>query len=118
MKSIFDMDEKLAAVLAYAFIFFSGMVVLVMERHNKFVRFHAMQSTFWFLFLMIIAWVLGVIANFPIIGFILGLIIAPVQYVLGFVAFASWVVLMYKAWQGETFKLPVIGDVVWAQINK
>jgi len=118
MKSIFGLDEKLAAALSYVFVFFSGIAVLIMERENKFVRFHALQSTLWFLALMIVGWILTFIANFPLIGWILGFIISPIQFILGLVAFGSWVFLMYKAYQGETFKLPIVGDVAWAQINK
>lgn len=118
MKSIFGLDEKLAAVISYVFIFFSGIAVLIMERENKFVRFHALQSTLWFLTIMIVIWVLRFIATFPFIGWILGIVIIPVVTVLGLIAFGSWVFLMYKAHQGEMFKLPIVGDVAWAQINK
>ena len=118
MKSIFGLDEKLAAVLSYAFIFFSGIAVLIMERENKFVRFHALQSTLWFLAIMIVTWVLRFIADIRFIGWILGIVINPVLFIIGLIAFGSWVFLMYKAYQGEMFKLPIVGDVAWAQINK
>jgi len=118
MKSIFGLDENLAAALSYVFAFFSGIAVLIMERENKFVRFHALQSTLWFLFLMIINWVLKFITDVRFIGRVLGIVINPALAVIGVVAFISWVFLMYKAFKGETYKLPIIGDVVWAQINK
>ena len=118
MKSIFGLDEKLAAALSYVFVFFSGIAVLIMERENKFVRFHALQSTLWFLALMIVNWVLVLIRGLPLIGWILSFIIIPVQAVLWFVFFVSLVFLVYKAYKGETFKLPIVGDVAWAQINK
>ena len=118
MKSIFGLDENLAAALSYVGLFFSGIAVLIMERENKFVRFHALQSTLWFLFLAILSWVLNLIASFPVIGWLLGILINPILWVLGLVTFASWVFLMYKAYKGESFKLPIIGDIVWAQINK
>ena len=118
MKSIFGLDENLAAALSYIFGFFSGIAVLIMERENKFVRFHALQSTLWFLFLAIATWVLSFIARLPIVGWILGILINPVLAVVGLITFASIVFLMYKAYRGESFKLPIIGDIVWAQINK
>ena len=118
MKSIFGLNENIAAALAYLFGPFSGIIVLVLERENKFVRFHALQSTLWFLFLMITSWVLGVFTSIPIIGLILGLVINPVLWLGGILTFVSWAFLMFKAYSGATFKIPVIGDVVWTQVNK
>ena len=118
MKSIFGLDENLAAALSYVLGFFSGIAVLIMERENKFVRFHALQSTLWFLFIAIVTWVLRLVANLPIIGWILGIPITLILTIIGLVTFASWVFLMYKGYKGETYKLPIVGDIVWAQINK
>jgi len=118
MKSIFGLDQNIAAVLSYVFGPFSGIAVLIMERENKFVRFHALQSTLWFLFIMVVGWMLGVLADIPFIGVVLGFVVAPALAIGGFLVFCSWVLLMLKAFSGETFKLPVVGDVVWSQINK
>jgi len=118
MKSIFGLEENIAAALSYVFAFFSGIAVLIMERENKFVRFHALQSTLWFLFLMIINWVFRFVRDVPFIGRVLGIAINPALAVIGIVSFISWAFLMYKAFKGENYKLPIIGDVVWAQINK
>ena len=118
MKSIFGLEQNLAAMLSYVFGFFSGIAVLVLERDNKFVRFHALQSTLWFLFLFIIYWVLGFFSRIWLIGWFLGFMLSPVTAVLSFVAFISWAILLYKAYQGENFKLPIVGDIVWSQINK
>ena len=113
-KSVFGLDENVAGLLCYAFSFFSGIAILVLEKENKFVRFHALQSTLWFVFLGILSWVLNILVRIPILGFLVGLVYG----LIGLAIFASWVFLMYKAYKGQTFKLPVIGDVVWNQINK
>jgi len=118
MKSVFGLEQNLAAALSYVFIFFTGIAVLVLERENKFVRFHALQSALWFLVLFVVYWVLSFIGRIWLIGWILGFIISPITAVLSVVAIVSWVVLIYKAHQGETFKLPIIGDVAWARVNK
>jgi len=118
MKSIFGLDENVAAALSYIFGPFSGIAVLVMERENKFVRFHALQSTLWFLFLMVASWMLVIIRSLPLVGWILSIIITPLLAIGTFVVIGSAIFLMYKAFGNETFKLPVIGDVVWSQINK
>ena len=118
MKSIGDLDEKLVAALSYLFGPISGIVVLVMEKNNKFVRFHALQSTLWFLFLAIVSWILNIISSFPIIGWILGIFINPILTILGIIAIGSIIFLAYKAYNNESFKIPIVGDVAWAQINK
>ena len=118
MKSIFGLGENIVAALSYIAGPFSGIAVLIMERENKFVRFHALQSTIWFTLILVVGWVLGLIAGLPIIGLILGIIIRPVLAIGGFAAFLSMVYLMAMAAGSKTFKIPVIGDVVWAQVNK
>jgi len=118
MKSVFGLEQNVAAALSYVFGFFSGIVVLIMERENKFVRFHALQSTLWFLFLAIVSWILNIISSFPIIGWILGIFINPILTILGIIAIGSIIFLAYKAYNNESFKIPIVGDVAWAQINK
>jgi len=118
MKSIGDLDEKLVAALSYLFGPISGIVVLVMEKNNKFVRFHALQSTLWFLMLMVLSWILSALASIPVLGTILGIIIWPINGLLGLLSLASMIILMVKAYSGATTKIPIIGDVVWNQVNK
>ncbi|MCL2604560.1 MAG: hypothetical protein FWD90_08785 [Defluviitaleaceae bacterium] len=121
-KSIFGLNENIAAALSYLFGAFSGVVVLILERENKFVRFHALQSTLWFLFLYvagaIISFVFNIIFSIPLLGWLLGIVLSPVFWIGGFILFATKLFLMYKAYTGTTFKMPILGDVVWGQIFK
>lgn len=97
-------NKNLMGAGAYLLGFVSGIVLLIIEKESKFVRFHAMQSTVTFGLLFI----LGLI---PVIGWIAGILIAPVSLIL-------WLVLMYKAYSGEMYKLPVIGDFAEKQLEK
>jgi uncharacterized membrane protein len=102
-KTTLGVKENLEALLCYVFGWLSGAIFLVLEKENSFVRFHAMQSLATFLSLFI----LSVIAGFiPFIGWILAILIAPISIFL-------WVLLMYKAYKGERYKLPLIGE--WAE---
>lgn len=114
MKSVFGLEQNHAAVLCYAFGWISGIVVLVLERNNKFVRFHALQSTLWFLMLMVVGWVLNFLGGIPLIG----VMAIPLISLLGLLGLISWIILMVKAYSGATTKIPIIGDVVWTQVNK
>ena len=121
MKSIFNLDEKIVAALSYLVGPITGIFVLVMERENKFVRFHALQSTLWFLFIWVILWIIslvGVFTGIPLLGFLVALMLWPVRWVIRAIWFISKLFLMFKAVTGSEFKLPFVGDVAWNQIYK
>lgn len=103
-----EQNQNLMAALTYLLGFITGIAFLMIEKDNSYVRFHAMQSTITFGGIFLLGIVLGFI---PIIGLILGGLIGPVSLIL-------WIVLMYKAYSGERFKLPYIGEMAEKQINK
>jgi len=92
--------------------FIFSIVAVVVEKDNKFVRFHAFQSLLLngvFLVCGVALWVLSII-----VGMILGplaLLIGVLQIALLFVAMGVMVFMMIKASNNEEFKLPVIGDM-------
>jgi len=97
------LDRNLGGLLTYLFGPITGIIFLIVEKKSPFIRFHAMQSTVTFGALLII----NVIATaLPMIGLLISMLVAPIALIL-------WIVLMYKAFQGERFKLPVLGD--WAE---
>ncbi len=107
-KSSLGIDANLAALLSYVLGFFTGVAFLVLEKENKYVRFHAMQSTLIFAFIMVINVALSVI---PIFGALITIfLISPATVIL-------WLVLMYKAYNGEKFKLPILGDIAEKQVG-
>ena len=95
-------DANVAAALAYLLGWISGVVLLLTERHNRFVRFHALQSILVFGALSL-AWFLCL--AIPLLGWLISFIlIPPISGVL-------WLLLMFKAYQGERFKIPIAGDI-------
>ncbi|MDR1539672.1 MAG: hypothetical protein LBU32_17065 [Clostridiales bacterium] len=112
-KSVFGLDEKISALLAYLLGFFSGIFYLIMEKENKFVRFHALQSTVWFLITSAASFLLNILSGVPVLGFLFGILLTLV----GIVTFASWIYLMYMAFKGVSFKLPILGEAVWNHIE-
>ncbi len=85
------------AALSYVLGPITGVIFLVLSK-DKFVRFHAMQS--------IVFSVAGFILNM-VLGFTI--ILALVLPILWIAEFVLWLVLIYKAWQGEMYELPVLG---------
>ncbi len=99
-RTSIGLTENVAGVLCYALGWVSGLIFILLEPENKFVRFHAAQSMIVFSALAIISFVLTLI---PFIGFLLAALVSAVGFVLG-------IVLMVKAYQGAMYKLPWAGD--------
>lgn len=110
-KSSTGLDANLAAMLSYAFGWVTGLIFFVLEKDSRFVKFHAMQSIVVSLALNVIIWVLF---SIPILGFML-LFISPLIF-LG--CLILWVLLLVKAYNGEKFKLPFVGDFAEQQAAK
>jgi len=101
-KTSAGMDANVAAALSYLVGFVTGIIFLLVEKENKFVRFHAMQSTLVFLGIVAIDILLQLV---PILGALLVIfVVIPASAVL-------WLLLMFKAYQGEEFKLPLVGQM-------
>ena len=95
------MKPNLAAFLSYLAGILTGIIFYLLEKENKFVRFHAMQSIITFGGFIILNIVLGFI---PVVGWSLMPLVAIVQLIV-------WVILMVKAYNGELFKLPYVGEI-------
>jgi len=105
------LPETLAGALAYFLL--PAIVFLLVEPYkgNRFVRFHSFQC----IGLCLAGVVIG--ASLRVVGFLLffipllgHLLVVLVSMVVGLGFFVVWVVLMVKAFQGEMFKLPLVGD--------
>ncbi|MBC8275051.1 MAG: DUF4870 domain-containing protein [Chloroflexi bacterium] len=100
-KTSTGMDENVAGLLCYVLGWISGLVFFLIEKKNKFVRFHALQSIIVFGVLTLASIVLGWI---PFIGWVISSLISVLAIVL-------WILLMVKAYQGEKYKLPWAGNL-------
>jgi uncharacterized membrane protein len=101
-KTSTGLEANLAAALSYLVGFVTGIAFLVLEKENRFVRFHAMQSTLVFSGVVVIDILLQIV---PLVGaLVVVFVVIPASAVL-------WLVLMFKAYQGEDFKLPMIGRI-------
>ncbi len=101
-------NENLMSAASYLLGFVTGIIFLLLEKQSKVVRFHAMQSTILFGGIFVINIALGFI---PILGWLVGLL-------LSLVAFILWIVCMWKAFQGEMYKVPFVGELAEKQLAK
>lgn len=102
------LSENIAGMLTYLAGFITGIIFLIIEKENRFVRYHAIQSIGISVFLLVLNRILLVI---PLLGWVLSLLIAPVTLVI-------WIILLYKSYQGSWFKLPIFGDIALKEVDK
>jgi uncharacterized membrane protein len=102
------MQPNVAAGLSYVLGWITGLVFFLVEKQNRFVRFHAMQSILFFGGLTVLNIVLNLISGFDII--FISAIAGLLGYLIGLVGFVGWIVLLINGFQGKYFKLPIVGD--------
>ena len=113
------LTPNVAGALTYLIGAITGILFLVVDpfKNDRFVRFHAFQSIFFN-----VAWI-----AFWIVWMILGLVLSAISHGLFFIiqlpinlvvtlgGFCLWAYLMYTAYQGKTFQIPVIGPLAAKQ---
>ena len=113
------MSPNVAGLLAYILGFITGIIFLVIEpyKNDKFVRFHAFQSIFFNVALIVFWIAFSIVAS--ILGFvslgILAVVMAGLGLLLSLAILAYWIFLMYKAYNNERYKIPFIGDLAAKQ---
>lgn len=100
------LKKTTSGALAYVLGPVTGIIFLIIEK-DPFVRFHAMQSTVVFVVLFVLQWVLGIT-----------IILFPLSALIGIIGFALWLILIYKAWQGEQWEVPMLGKVAKNLLKK
>ncbi len=123
-KSALGLDGNIAAALGYP-IGIIAIISLIMEKENRFVKFHALQSLLLhvgMIVLMFALWIIGFVLAIAgmaaaaatesgalggLVGMLFGLLwlVFIVVYLLGLIMSAV------KSYQGVMFKLPIIGNM-------
>jgi Predicted membrane protein len=107
------LEPNMGAVLSYILMVppVMPLIMLMLEKDNKFVRFSAWQSLFFGLF------VIAGIAGLEMLAFAAGHVGRPLEVLLNVLIFAAgagsaitWFYLIIKAYQGKSVRLPVVGD--------
>jgi uncharacterized membrane protein len=106
-KTSTGLEPNIAGLLCYVLGWVTGIIFLLLEQRNRFVRFHAIQSIATFGVLTAASIALNILAIIPFLGVIFDII----NLLIGILGFILWIVLMVKAYQGKMFKLPWAGDL-------
>jgi len=126
-KSALGLDGNLSAALGYP-VGIIAIISLIMEKENRFVKFHALQAILLYAAFIIVA--IGLTIIFMIIGIILGVASAAANSsaggglaaIFGLLSFLVWIIILVayigglimaavKSYNGVMFKLPIIGNL-------
>lgn len=107
------MDSNIAGLLCYVLGWVTGLIFILIEKEDKSVRFHAAQSilvsaAFTAFYILLNIFLFAIPALWSLFMLLYS--------VLGLGGLILWIMLMVKAYQGDQWKLPVIGDLAesWA----
>lgn len=102
-----DSSRNLVAATSYILGFVTGVVILLVEKDDKFIRFHAMQSTV-------------ATGSLFVLNIILGIVLTPLGifgFVSTFTGLIIWLAIIFiciksfiEAYRGKVYKLPIFGS--------
>jgi uncharacterized membrane protein len=115
------MEENVAGLVSYILGWITGLIFFLIDK-RPFVRFHAAQSIA-FNIACVVIWI-----AFWICSSLITVVTAAMHIPIGFLTFflspilglgflVIWIFLMYKAYNHEMFKLPVIGNIVEGMVK-
>lgn len=110
-----ELAPNIAGLLCYPLSIVSGLIFLALRPYSQhqFVRFHAYQSVYFFFALLVLKFVLNILSA------LLPTILESLMFGgLRLIAFGGTAWLMYQAWHGVKFKLPLVGDLAETQSMK
>jgi len=114
------LTSNVAGALAYILGFITGILFLVLEpyKHDRFVRFHAMQSILYSAAGIVfrIGWSILVGALVDLSGW-MALVLVPIGLAISFGLFGFWIFLMYQAYSNREFRIPIIGAIAAKQLG-
>ena len=125
-KSALGLEGNVAAAIGYV-IGILALILIFIEKDNRFVKFHALQSVFYSIgiTILLIAFTLvstvltiGMAAVSESLGFIVGLLVTLVYLALVLAMVAGLIYAAYKAYQGQLVKLPIVGNLAEKIANK
>ncbi len=108
-KTSLGLEENIEGALCYLLGWLTGIIFYLLEKDNKFVRFHAKQSILTFFPLWILSIILG--GWWGLLWWHAWFFLWWISWLIWLLMFILWIILMIKAYQGEMFKLPIVGDI-------
>lgn len=109
------LDENVAGTLSYVLGFLTGLIFFLIEKENRFVRFHAAQSMVVFGSLFVLGAAVSILqtaltfASISYVGWMFAGLLGLFMFLVYAGSFVLWILLMVKAYNGERYSLPIAG---------
>jgi uncharacterized membrane protein len=130
-KTTIGLESNVGAALCYLanFICCIGLVLaivfLVTEKENRFVKFHAVQSLFLVgtqiaagLVVGILGLLVSIVLDMVHLSLVGWLLVLCLRLLLFLIFIVIWIIAGMKAYSGQWYKLPIIGEFAWNTVNK
>jgi uncharacterized membrane protein len=130
-KTSIGLESNLGAALCYwaNFICCLGLVLAIVflatEKENRFVKFHAVQSLFLVATQIAVSIVVGIIGlifsmvlDMVHLSFVGWILVQCLRLLLFFIFVVIWIIAGFKAFGGQSYKLPLIGNFAWNTVYK
>src|SRR5215813_8465247 len=128
--SFMGLDSNLGAMLCYILNFLCclglvlAIVFLFTEKENRFVKFHAIQSLFLAALQIVVGLVIGILGmilslalNAFDLSWLAWIMILGLRLILLLIFLALWILGGVKAYSGQWYKLPIVGNMAWNVAN-
>jgi uncharacterized membrane protein len=129
--SFMNLDSNVGAMLCYIanFLCCLGLVLAIVflftEKENRFVKFHAVQALYLIALQIVAGIVVGILGaivalvlnmvNMELLGWFL---VLGLRFLLFFIFIVLWIIGGIKAYGGQWYKLPIVGDLAWKSVNQ
>jgi uncharacterized membrane protein len=112
------LNGRTEALLSYLLGWLSGLIFFVVERKNRFVRFHAAQSFIFFGGVSVLYIVIRLLSIIPLLGFLLSPVLGCAILILLIPAALIWLLLMIQAYRGVTVRLPIVSGYAESLVTR
>ena len=130
-KTSIGLEANVGAMLCYIANFLCciglilAIVFLVTEKENRFVKYHAVQSLYLAgvqilmgVVVAILGLILSMVLNMIDMSLLAWILILGLRLILFLIFIVFWLIAGIKAYGGQWYKLPVIGEFAWKTVNK
>lgn len=124
------LDANLASMICYLTMICCGLGIIIsliffiMEKTNRLLRFHAMQALIYggvWIVVGIAFKILTLIVDLAVgdtLGFFAFWGLLGVRLLIGLILLVFLILAAIKSYQGQYYKLPIIGNIAWGIVNK
>jgi uncharacterized membrane protein len=114
------LTSNLAGALAYALGLITGVLFLVLEpyKHDRFVRFHAMQSILFCAAAIVVSIGMSIVWGvlFSLSASLI-FVVMPVRLMIALGLFLFWLFVIYQAYSRREYRIPIIGAIAARQVG-